>query len=258
MYGAALTTGSTVEDVQTRPDRLRAVTAEAVRDAARKYLDKRRSVTGYLVKDRRAARGETLVIRLFAFALAARAHAVRSAAHPPRARSSAIVIARRHQGLAGARAGGADGRDRLFAFTGGANADPADKPGLANMLGALLDEGAGELDASAFQERMEEKRDPARLRRRPRPFPRLAACRSPPTCDEAVDLLRLALTAPRFDAEPSSACAASRSRRCAASSTNPNDIANKRWWAAAFPDHPYGRPSNGTLGIACRRSRPTI
>jgi zinc protease len=51
MYGAALTTGSTVEDVQARPERIRAVTAEQVRDAARRYLDKRRSVTGYLVRD---------------------------------------------------------------------------------------------------------------------------------------------------------------------------------------------------------------
>ena len=51
MYGAALTTGSTVEDVQARPERLRAVTAERVRDAARRYLDKRQSVTGYLIRD---------------------------------------------------------------------------------------------------------------------------------------------------------------------------------------------------------------
>ena len=50
MYGAALTTGSTVEAVLERPDRLRAVTAEQVRDAARRYLDKRHSVTGYLIK----------------------------------------------------------------------------------------------------------------------------------------------------------------------------------------------------------------
>jgi zinc protease len=53
MYGAALTTGSTVEAVQARPERLRAVTAEQVRDAARRYLDKRRSVTGYLIRDAR-------------------------------------------------------------------------------------------------------------------------------------------------------------------------------------------------------------
>jgi zinc protease len=51
MYGAALTTGSTVADVQARPERLRAVTAEQVRDAARRFLDKRQSVTGYLVRD---------------------------------------------------------------------------------------------------------------------------------------------------------------------------------------------------------------
>jgi len=28
--------------------------------------------------------------------------------------------------------------------------------------------------------------------------------------------------------------------------TSPNDIASKRWWAEAFPDHPYGRPGHGT------------
>jgi len=50
-YGAALTTGSTVEDVKTWPDRIKAVTAAQIQDAARQWLDKRRSVTGYLVKD---------------------------------------------------------------------------------------------------------------------------------------------------------------------------------------------------------------
>jgi zinc protease len=50
-YGLALTTGSTLEDLRARPERIRAVSAEQVRDAARRWLDKRRSVTGYLVKD---------------------------------------------------------------------------------------------------------------------------------------------------------------------------------------------------------------
>jgi len=50
-YGTALTTGMTVDSVRTWADRVRAVTADAVRAAARDYLDKRRSVTGYLVKD---------------------------------------------------------------------------------------------------------------------------------------------------------------------------------------------------------------
>jgi zinc protease len=49
-YGVALTTGSTVEDVLSWPQRVKTVTAEGVREAARAWLDKRRSVTGYLVK----------------------------------------------------------------------------------------------------------------------------------------------------------------------------------------------------------------
>jgi zinc protease len=52
-YGAALTTGGTVEQVKSWPDRIRAVSADAVRAAARQWLDKRRSVTGYLIKDTR-------------------------------------------------------------------------------------------------------------------------------------------------------------------------------------------------------------
>jgi zinc protease len=50
-YGAALTTGSSVEAVLSWPDRIRAVSADAVNAAAKAWLDKRRSVTGYLIKD---------------------------------------------------------------------------------------------------------------------------------------------------------------------------------------------------------------
>ena len=50
-YGTALTTGGTVNDVRHWPDRIRAVTADQVKDAAQQWLDKRRSVTGYLIKD---------------------------------------------------------------------------------------------------------------------------------------------------------------------------------------------------------------
>ncbi len=50
-YGAALATGATVEQVRSWPDRIRLVSAQAVHEAARHWLDKRRSVTGYLVKD---------------------------------------------------------------------------------------------------------------------------------------------------------------------------------------------------------------
>jgi len=132
-----------------------------------------------------------------------------------------------------------------FAFTGGANADPADKPGVANMLGSLLDEGAGELDAQAFQERMEGKaieigftaaRDQFRGSLRTLSL----------NLDEAVDLLRLALTAPRFDAEPMERIRSQLLANLSRNTTSPTDIASKRWWATGFPNHPYGRPSNGT------------
>jgi zinc protease len=50
-YGAAITTGLSIDDVRAWPDRIRSVTAEQVRAAAQKWLDKKRSVTGYLIKD---------------------------------------------------------------------------------------------------------------------------------------------------------------------------------------------------------------
>jgi zinc protease len=48
-YGAALATGETVEAVRDWPKDIRAVNADAVREAARNWLNRRASVTGYLV-----------------------------------------------------------------------------------------------------------------------------------------------------------------------------------------------------------------
>jgi zinc protease len=48
-YGWNLATGRSVEDVEARPERLKAVTAADVQAVAAKYLDRKRSVTGYLV-----------------------------------------------------------------------------------------------------------------------------------------------------------------------------------------------------------------
>jgi zinc protease len=133
-----------------------------------------------------------------------------------------------------------------FAFRGGSAQDPSDKSGLATMAAALLDEGAGELDANAFQERLEGRaivlnfsaqRDSMRGS-----LKSLTEHRA-----EAVDLLRLALSAPRFDNEAIERVRAGMSAGIRRRSTNPNDIAGDRWFARAFPNHPYGRPSRGTL-----------
>ncbi len=50
MYGAALATGLALETIKAWPDRIRAVTADRVQDAAKKWLASRHFVTGYLVK----------------------------------------------------------------------------------------------------------------------------------------------------------------------------------------------------------------
>jgi len=133
-----------------------------------------------------------------------------------------------------------------FAFHGGAAQDPADRAGVANMVSGLLDEGAGELDSKAFHERLEEKaiqlgfnagRDHFRGWLRT-----LVENR-----DQAVELLRLALTAPRFDPEEVERVRAQVIARLTRESTSPNDISGKRWWSTAFPGHPYGQPVSGTL-----------
>jgi zinc protease len=133
-----------------------------------------------------------------------------------------------------------------FAFRGGAIQDPPDKAGVANMVAALLDEGAGDLDAKAFHERLEEKavqlgfssgRDRFRGSLRTLTEHR----------DEAFELLRLALNAARFDLQAVERVRAQVTARLTRETTSPNDIAGKRWWSTAFPDHPYGRPVSGTL-----------
>jgi zinc protease len=48
-YGWNLATGRTIADVESKPDRLKAVTREQVQTVAAKYLDRKRSVTGYLI-----------------------------------------------------------------------------------------------------------------------------------------------------------------------------------------------------------------
>jgi zinc protease len=57
-YGGGLTSGLSVDDIRSWPDRIRAVNADRIRAAAQKWLDKKRSVTGYLIKDTTPKREE--------------------------------------------------------------------------------------------------------------------------------------------------------------------------------------------------------
>jgi zinc protease len=132
-----------------------------------------------------------------------------------------------------------------FAFAGGSEQDPPDKLGVAYLAADLWADGAGDLDAKAFHSKLENKsiglsfsagRDRVRGSLRTLTVNR----------DEAFDYLRLALTAPRFDADAVERSRAQQISRLDRQSTSPNDIASRTWWQAAFPDHPYGRPIAGT------------
>ena len=48
-YGSALAIGQTLNDVEDWPARIEAVTAEAVLEAARRWLDRKPNVTGHLL-----------------------------------------------------------------------------------------------------------------------------------------------------------------------------------------------------------------
>jgi zinc protease len=133
-----------------------------------------------------------------------------------------------------------------FAFVGGAAQDPADKPGVANMASQLLDEGAGELDAKTFQTRMEERAIELSFSAS-RDYFRGTLRTLRENRAEAVELVRLALSAPRFDPEAVERIRAQIVSGLRRETTSPNSIASKGWWKAAFPDHPYGRPVSGAL-----------
>jgi zinc protease len=54
MYGSALATGSTIDDVKNWPDAIDKVTAADVKRVAAEWLQRRRAVSGYLLKDEAA------------------------------------------------------------------------------------------------------------------------------------------------------------------------------------------------------------
>jgi zinc protease len=133
-----------------------------------------------------------------------------------------------------------------FAFRGGAAQDPEDKAGLANMMSGLLDEGAGELDSAAFQTRLRDLNvDLSFDAGKDALFGNLRTLKQ--NREEAFELLRLALTEPRFDEEPVARVRGQILSNLRRSQTDPNEIAGKTWSDVLFGDHPYGRETEGTL-----------
>lgn len=133
-----------------------------------------------------------------------------------------------------------------FAFRGGSAQDPEDKGGLAAMTVSTLDEGAGDLDGTAFHARLERRAIELQIRAS-REQVRGTMRTLKENQDEAFELLRLALNEPRFDASAVERMRAQTMASLQRQSTNPNSISSLNWWASAFPNHPYGRPTSGTL-----------
>lgn len=132
-----------------------------------------------------------------------------------------------------------------FSFQGGAAQDPKGKEGLARLLAATLDEGAGDLPSQAFQARLEELAVNINFDTgKDRFYGNLRTLT--PTRDEAFDLLHLALTKPRFDAEAVGRMKAQLISSAKRNAEDPNAIAALSYTKAALGDHPYARPTGGT------------
>lgn len=132
-----------------------------------------------------------------------------------------------------------------FDFEGGGALDPEGKEGLAYMVSGLLDEGAGDLDSETFRAELEDRSIRLSFDATKDSF-----TGSLKTLTEergrAFELLRLAVTQPRFDDEP-----VGRIRTQILSSLDrqledPQYLANESWFATAFKGHPYARTTQGT------------
>lgn len=131
-----------------------------------------------------------------------------------------------------------------FTFEGGAAQDPAGQAGLTSLLADAMMEGAGGLDAAALKEAI------ARLGLR---FS-LTAGRDAvyggvevvsARLEPAADLLQAILSAPALKADDVERVKAQRLTDISRDAANPATVATRQWYAAAFPDHPYGNPVDG-------------
>ena len=130
-------------------------------------------------------------------------------------------------------------------FRGGAALDPDDKAGLATFTASLLDEGAGDLDTTAFQSKVE---DLSAVMNFDAGQDIVTASLRTLTANIApsFDLFRLALTAPRFDAAPVERVRAQMLDALARDQRQPNAMASRLWWKTEFANNPYGRSTRGT------------
>jgi zinc protease len=131
-----------------------------------------------------------------------------------------------------------------FSFEGGAAVEPDDEAGLAYFLAGMLDEGAGDLDSQAFQQRLADLSIRMSFNAQ-RDHLQGSLQTLSENRDEAFGLLGLAITGPRFDAEPLERVRRQILLQIRQDEEDPGSIASQAWMRTMFGDHPYGRPVKG-------------
>jgi len=133
-----------------------------------------------------------------------------------------------------------------FSFRGGASQDALDKLGATNLMVGLLEEGATGISATEFAERSDELG--ARFRfSTGRDSVSITASMLTSNLEESVALLRLALVEPSFGEAAFERVRGQVNSGLRSDETDPQAIGGIAFRAMAYPDHAYGRPTDGTL-----------
>lgn len=132
-----------------------------------------------------------------------------------------------------------------FSFRSGSARDPEGKEGATEFLTGMMDEGAGDMLAQEFQRKREElsfrMSFSADADAFEGSFQTLTRNRAP-----SVELLKLAITAPRFDAEPMERVRQQFLLNVKEKAQDPQSIAWRDWMQAILPGDPYARQADGT------------
>ena len=132
-----------------------------------------------------------------------------------------------------------------LAFRGGAALDPAGKEGLATMVSGLIDEGSGDLDSQAFQGTLEQLSIRLSFDSGFDAFDGSLRTLTQ-NRDKAFELLRLAITEPRFDEEPVERIRAQILAGIKARENDADRIAARTFRRLMFDGHAYAREVDGT------------
>ena len=137
-------------------------------------------------------------------------------------------------------------------FRGGTSLDPEGQEGAVNLMAALIEEGAGDLDARAFAAAAEDLAASFRFSAG-RDSVSVSARFLTEAREDSVALLRLALAEPRFDGDAVERVRAQVLSNLRQSARRPQTIASDRFAALAFPGHPYGRSETEATVAALTR-----